>query len=64
MDNTFFNFNPIITDASEKALERAKEAFARIDEMTEYNQHKVLNAFIENRVSETQLWEQIGRAHV
>ena len=24
--------------------------------MTEYNQHKVLNAFIENRVSETQRW--------
>lgn len=60
MDNTFFNFNPIITDASEKALERAKPAFARIDELTEYNQHKVLNAFIENRVSETQLWGSTG----
>ena len=60
MDNTFFNFNPIITEASEKALEKAKNAFARIDEMTEYNQHKVLNAFIENRVSETQLWGSTG----
>lgn len=60
MDNKFFDFNPIIMSAAETALEKAKDAFAKIDEMTEYNQHKVLNAFIENRVSETQLWGSTG----
>ena len=60
MENKFFGFSPIITSAAETALEKTKAAFARIDEMTEYNQHKMLNAFIQNRVSETQLWGSTG----
>ena len=60
MNNQFFKFDDRLNIAAEKALEKARGAFARIDEMTEYNQHKVLNAFIENRVSETQLWGSTG----
>ncbi|MBQ8209237.1 MAG: methionine gamma-lyase family protein [Clostridia bacterium] len=53
MENLFFNFDKKLLDISEKALENAKPSFARIDEITEYNQHKVLSAFIRNRVDET-----------
>ena len=60
MDNTFFNFDERLLDASEKALENVKDRFARIDEITQYNQHKVLSSFIKHRVSETQLWGSTG----
>ncbi len=53
MDITFFDFDKSLISISEKALEKAKPSFARIDEITEYNQHKVLSAFIRNRVDET-----------
>ena len=39
--------------ASDAALEKAKKKFGEIEEITEYNQQKVLASFIENRVSET-----------
>lgn len=49
----FFNFSEKIKAASYAALEKAKTKFDEIDEITEYNQQKVLSAFINNRVSET-----------
>lgn len=60
MDNTFFHFSDKISALAEDALQRAKGAFDRIDSMTEYNQHKVLAAFIKHKVSETQLWGSTG----
>ncbi len=48
----FFNIDNRLLDLDKKALERSKEQFQRIDEITEYNQLKVLNAFIKNGVSE------------
>lgn len=60
MDNTFFNFDKKLLDASENALLKTKASFAKIDEITEYNQHKVLSSFIKHRVSETQLWGSTG----
>ncbi len=49
----FFSISEKIKTASDAALEKAKKKFGEIEEITEYNQQKVLSAFIENRVSET-----------
>lgn len=52
-NNNFFNFNEKIQNASTRALRKASAMFDEIEEITEYNQQKVLNAFIKNRVAET-----------
>lgn len=48
----FFNVDERLLKLDKKALERSKEEFERIDDITEYNQLKVLKAFIKNGVSE------------
>lgn len=48
----FFNFSDKIKVASDAALIKAKAKFDEIDDIAEYNQQKVLSAFINNRVSE------------
>lgn len=48
----FFNVDERLLKLDKKALERSKEEFGRIDDITEYNQLKVLKAFIKNGVSE------------
>lgn len=50
---TFFNFSDKIKSASDAALIKIKAKFDEIDSIAEYNQQKVLSAFINNRVSET-----------
>ena len=49
----FFEISDRVKDLSSVALKKAETVFGRIDEITEYNQHKVLSAFIRNRVDET-----------
>lgn len=49
----FFDISERIKTASNDALIKAKLKFEEIDSITEYNQQKVLAAFIENRVSES-----------
>ena len=48
-----FHLDPKIESASAAAMESCVEAFARIEENTEYNQQKMLAAFIHNGVSES-----------
>lgn len=55
-----FNFGYEIESLSEKALEKAKSDFAQIDEITEFNQKKMLAAFIDNHVSESMFAESTG----
>lgn len=50
---SFFKFSEQINELSKKALDICKEPFSQIDEITEYNQQRVLKAFIDNRVSES-----------
>ncbi len=50
--NNFFNIDNRLLELDKKALERSREQFERIDNITEYNQLKVLKAFIKNGVSE------------
>lgn len=49
----FFEFTKRTEEASKKALTLAEKKFSEIDKITEYNQRKVLAAFINNRVDET-----------
>lgn len=55
-----FNFDERIEELSLKALEMAKKEFQTIDETTEYNQRKMLKAFIDNHVSESMFTESTG----
>lgn len=49
----FFNFNDELTKISDTALLKCKEKFSEIDRVTEFNQQRVLKAFIDNGVSES-----------
>jgi len=53
MVEQFFQIDPYITATARKAQEKCREAFARIDEITEFNACKMLSAFIKNGVSES-----------
>lgn len=53
MNTPFFHIDPALQTLSDRALQRARESFSQIDAVTEYNQQKVLAAFIERRVSES-----------
>lgn len=55
-----FNVDKDIKKFSEKALELCKEQFEKIEEITEYNQQKVLKAFIDCKVSESHLLGSTG----
>jgi cystathionine beta-lyase family protein involved in aluminum resistance len=53
MQQPFFCIHPKIQEAADKAQKKISEQFTKIDEITEYNQLKVLSAFIKNGVSES-----------
>ena len=53
MDINFFDIKPEILKASEKAMELCKEYLDKTDDITEYNQLKMLRAFQHARVSES-----------
>ena len=50
---SFFNIEKSLSEISEKVLEECTESFGRIEKTAEYNQQKVLAAFIKNGVSES-----------
>ena len=52
MKQNFFEISDKIYEYDRKALELCKQRFQEIDEVTEYNQTKMLSAFIKNGVSE------------
>ena len=56
----YFKFNETLEKYSALAESKAKKSFETIDSITEYNQTKVLNAFIKNRVSEMHLGTSTG----
>lgn len=56
----FFNIDDRIKKASDLALEKAREQFAVIDDITEYNQQKVISAFIKHGVSESHFASTTG----
>lgn len=56
----FFKIDEKIERASDIALKKASDQFKKIDEITEYNQLKVLSAFINNGVSESHFVSTTG----
>ncbi|MEG0692583.1 MAG: methionine gamma-lyase family protein, partial [Oscillospiraceae bacterium] len=53
MANHFFQFDENLISISKKAEEKCADSFARIEEISEYNEAKVLEAFTHFRVSES-----------
>ena len=58
--NNFFEIDQKLLEFDKKALDACKEQFARIEQITEYNQLKVLSAFINNGVSESAMAGSTG----
>ena len=56
----FFEISEKLSDLDAKALEKSKDAFKNIESTTEYNQLKVLKAFINGRVSESNFISTTG----
>lgn len=56
----FFRIDEALQRLDAQALEHCSEHFAEIDKITEYNQLKVLSAFIENGVSEAAMAGSTG----
>ena len=53
MNTKYFKVDPRLEQLSDKAERAAAAAFAEIERVTEFNQQKVLSAYIRHRVSET-----------
>lgn len=53
MASSFFEIDPRLASLSARAENAANAAFSRIEEITEFNQQKVLSAYIRHQVSET-----------
>lgn len=56
----FFQISNKIKDLSEKAMELSSGSFAEIESNTEYNQLKMLSAFVQNGVSESHFVTSTG----
>lgn len=56
----FFKVDSRIKSVSDKALVEAEKTFKKIEKVTEYNQQKVLSAFINNGVAETHFAPSTG----
>ncbi len=56
----FFNFENKILELDKTALNGCKQQFDQIDKITDYNQQKVLHAFIKNKVSESMFCSSTG----
>ncbi len=56
----FFKVDSRIKSVSDKALAKAEKTFREIEKITEYNQQKVLSAFINNGVAETHFVPSTG----
>jgi len=58
-----FQFSKDLQDLSARALDRVQGMFRQIDDVTEYNQKKVLEAFINHKVSEAMFAATTGYGH-
>lgn len=56
----FFAIDPRLEETADTVLTELKDTFAAVDRITEYNQQKVLSAFIRNRVSESHFTATTG----
>lgn len=57
---SFFNIDEKLKSLDKKAIEKCKDTFLQIESISEYNQQKVLSAFIDCGVSEMHLGTSTG----
>lgn len=60
MEQTFFNIDKRLLSLDEEIIKETRAQFEKIDDITRYNQQKVLSSFIKHRVSETHLGISTG----
>lgn len=60
MEQEFFKISDRLAELDREVMEAVQDRFAQIDKITEYNQVKMLNAFIKNKVSESHLGISTG----
>ena len=60
MISKFFDVKPQLMDLDKEVMSRCKPYFERIDEISQYNQLKVLRAFIDNNISARHLTGTTG----
>lgn len=60
MKEELFKIDSKIRDMAERSLDLCKEAFDKVDKTTEYNQQKMLKAFIDSKVSESHFTGSTG----
>ncbi len=60
MEQSFFKIDEKVKAAAKTALEKIRPQLDMTDEIAEYNQQKVLSAFINNHVSESMFAESTG----
>ena len=58
--SSFFNIDEKLIKIDREALDKCRDRFSEIDSVTEYNQLKVLSAFIKNGVSESAMAGSTG----
>ncbi|MEG1886914.1 MAG: methionine gamma-lyase family protein [Oscillospiraceae bacterium] len=58
--NNFFKIDERLLEISKSTMEKIKPRFSQIDEITCYNQEKMLSCFINNRVSESHFAASTG----
>ena len=58
--SSFFNIDEKLIKIDKEALDKCRDRFSEIDSVTEYNQLKVLSAFIKNGVSESAMAGSTG----
>lgn len=58
-----FRFSDKVTELSEKAMADSQKYFSAIDDITRYNQQKMLKAFIDSNVSESMFSDSTGYAY-
>ena len=60
MELPFFNIDKKLTLLDDEAMKLVKDKFSEIEDISSYNQQKMLSAFIKNKVSESHFVASTG----
>ena len=60
MIEEFYDLQPAVLDLDRKALELCREPFAKVEEIRDYNQLKMLRAFTDSGVEARHFWGSSG----
>ena len=60
MIEEFYDLQPAVLDLDRKALELCRKPFAKVEEIRDYNQLKMLRAFTDSGVEARHFWGSSG----